>query len=212
MIPNTSVLNHDSLMNVIRRHSLDKKSGTIMLVTHGNQLVRILFDNGEIVALASGALHGMDAIPFIQQLDTCRAKISEKKVGAFRNVVLPSTDELLQMFARQPDSDTIETSIQPGSDAGRQSAERNLKSEDEFSIESLSSNQFAGAFKIIETELVEFIGPMARIVWAENLGKNGVPADIIALADLLNTVASEIGDPAKIKRFKEIVWQKIKNG
>jgi len=74
---------------------------------------------------------------------------------------------------------------------------------------SLTAEQIPKALKIIETELVDFLGPLANIVWTEQLERLGKPTAANKLHGLVDALAKEIGDPTKTQRFKDEVWQKI---
>ena len=64
-------------------------------------------------------------------------------------------------------------------------------------------------YRVIEDELVEFVGPIASLVCSEHKAKFGAIAKTSALYDLLESVASEIDDMEKARLFKERVWAKI---
>ncbi len=187
MSPDPSMLDHSGLIDAIRSLCLRKKTGTVLIATQDNQLARVLLENGDVIALACGTKHGLDAVPLIQQIQAGRVKFSESNVGSRGEGPLPPSHELMQLLAEGRRG------------AGAQTPE----------TRSISSSQIPAALKIIEAELVEFIGPMAGIVWQEYLGKAGKPLAVSGVVDLVNAVTKEIGDPAKIKRFKEQVWKKI---
>src|SRR5206468_826553 len=58
---------------------------------------------------------------------------------------------------------------------------------------------------LIEAELVEYLGPMARVVVEEHL------ATASGLTDLIESLAGELNDPAKSVRFKERVRERLRS-
>jgi len=65
---------------------------------------------------------------------------------------------------------------------------------------------------VIEREAIEFLGPMASIIWAEQLAKIGGLAKPGALQKLTEALAREIGktgDAAKAQLFRTNVAKKL---
>jgi hypothetical protein len=73
----------------------------------------------------------------------------------------------------------------------------------------VSADQVPKALKVIESELIEVLGPLANIVWGEHLDKLGKPVLASKLRGFVDGLAKEIGDPTKVQAFKDKVWQKI---
>ena len=189
MSSETAVLKYKDLVDELRRLTIEKKTGTVLIATQDNQLARILIDNGEIIGLAYGLKHGLEAVPAISSISEGRVKFSESKVGSHEAGQLPPTHELLQLLA-------------PGKAAAPTRAKEQQRA-------SLRPDQVPAALKIVENELVEFLGPMASIVWQEYLDKEGKPSRVDQLLHLVNALTKEIGDPAKVAQFKEQVTKKM---
>lgn len=189
MADQTAPLTYGQLIDELRRACVDKRTGTMMIATQENQLARILFEDGEIVSIACGLKRGRDAIPLLQEIKQARVKFSRGKIGSHSGA-LPPTAEIMRMLSGETAAPAAATTTAPAT-AG------------------LTADQVPKALKVIETELIEFLGPLANIVWAEHLERIGTPVGVRKLHGLVDGLAKEIGDPTKIQRFKEQVWQKI---
>ena len=159
-----------------------KKSGTVLIATQDNNLARVLLDAGEIISMMFGQKHGQEVIPLVRNITAGRVRFSESKTGGMRDSEsLPPTEIILRQLGANVPAARL--------DSGRPIG--------------------ASALKLIEEELVEFLGPMATLVWHENLDKIANPGKPENLARLIDTVAAEIGEPAKIQRFKQQVRDKL---
>jgi hypothetical protein len=176
-------------MDELQRSCIERRSGTLLIATEDNQLARIFFHEGEITSLTYGLKHGMEAIGAIKEIKQGRAKFSHGRVGDSRGGKLPATAEVLQLLAGKRRAPAA-TPARPAPKA-------------------VSNDQVPSALKVIEAELVEFLGPLAKIVWSEHLERIGKPVSSRQLPTLIDNLAKEIGDPTKVKSFKEQVWQKI---
>ena len=187
MSPDKSILSYNELIGEILRFCREKKTGTALIATSDNQLARIMIENGDIIFLAYGRKHGQKTIPLFTAIKSARLKFSSGKVGAYEEGVMPPSQEVLEMLAGN------RTEILTDSDA----------------VGALVDDQIPEAIKIVENELIEFLGPMAGIVLSDNIEKVGDILGPRALTDLIELVAQEIGDSKKTLQFKQQVEEKI---
>jgi len=181
MSSDNSPLNYNQLVDTLQGLCQQKKSGTVLIATHDNNLARILLNVGRIVSIVFGQKRDGDAIALIREITSCRVKFSESVVGPHEGANLPATGTILRMLG-------VVVSAPGG--AGTSAIE--------------------AALGIIEHELIEVLGPMASLIWGEHLEKAGKPLTPDTVTRLLQKVASEISDPAKRQRFKEQVEKKIR--
>lgn len=176
-------------MDQLLRLCIEKRSGTALIATDDNHLARIVIENGTITYVDYRLKKGEAAIPLIRQINAGRLKFSEGKLGPHDEGRLPAgADGLLLLTgdSSRPRSGTQAPATIP-------------------------MNQIQVAIKIIEGELIEFLGPMGSIVIAEQLNNaGGPPKSAHKLKEIVDKAAKEIGDPAKITRFQEQVWNKIR--
>lgn len=181
MSEDNSPLNHDQLVDTLQDLCQQKKSGTVLVATHDNNLARILLEDGRIVSIVFGQKRDNDAIPLVREITNCRVKFSENVVGSHEGANLPATSTILRMLGGSANA--------PGG-AG--------------------TSAIGTPLDIIEHELIEILGPMASLIWGELLEKAGKPLTPDAISRLLQAAAAEISDPGKRQRFKEQVEKKIR--
>lgn len=191
MSENDSMFTFSELVDELRRCYVEKVTGTVMAATQDNQLARILFEKGDITFLSYGLKKGLDAVTPIKGIKEARVKISQGRVGGQQSDTLPSTAEILQLFGGEQ-MDLV-AAAQPVS-------------------MSISGNKIPNALKVIEAELIEFLGPVAQIVWSETLEQVGKPTGTRGVSSLVDALAKEVRDPVKVQRFKSQVWGKIGGG
>lgn len=182
MATEDSLLDNRSLMAELGRLCQQKKSGTVLIATQDNNLARVLLEAGEIISMVFGQKRGQDVIPLVRTITAGRIRFSDGKAGGTREIdSLPPTETVLRLLgAGAPVAPPAN-----GAPIG------------------------ASALKLVEDELVEFLGPMASLIWREHLDKAANPTQPETLARLIDAVAVEIGDPDKIQRFKGRVRSKL---
>lgn len=186
----STLLTYEGFMDELQRSCVEKRTGTLLIATKDNQLARIYIENGEITFLSYGLKKGAEAIVPIKEITQARVKFSQRQIGGHEGGKLPSTAEILHLLA----------------------GERRARTTARSTPRSVTSDQVPGALKVIETELVEFLGPLAIIVWAEHLERIGRPTNPRQLQTLIDNLAKEIDAPSKVKRFRQQIWQKIGGG
>lgn len=176
-----TLLGYRELINELRRYCLEKRTGSVMIVTPENQLVRFLLADGQIQSVTIAAKQGRAALPLVKDIKAGRLRFSDAKGGLQPDPSLPSTQEIL---------------LELGGNAAPVAARPS---------QSVDNDRIPAILRAIEDELVEVLGPMAGIVWAERL----VSVDDItrpgAINKLADDLATEIDDPQKAKRFKDQV-------
>lgn len=183
-------LTYAQLLDELRQACVEKQTGTMMIATKDNQLARILLRDGEIVSINYRLQNGRDAVPLLKEIKQARIKFSLGKTagGGDRGAGnLPSTAEILRLLGADNATPAPVTAT----------------------TGSVSVDQLPQAMKIIEAELIEVLGPLASLVWNEHVTPTDKPVSASKLRLLIDNLAKEIGDPAKVQRFKDVVWQKI---
>lgn len=180
-------LTYPELVDEMRRWCADKRTGTMLIATEDNHLAKILFESGAITLLSYGLKNGLEAIPLLTHIGHARVKVSPGRPPPPGARALPPTGEIMALLAA-----TTESS------GGRLPANTPLDGE-----------HLAKVLKIIETELIEHLGPLGDIVWTEHLERVGKPLSSLRLTGLIEGLAGEIGDPAKIRLFKDAIRDKI---
>ncbi len=177
-----SPLNYGQLVDTLRNFCQEKKSGTMLVATHDNNLARILLDDGKIVSVVFGQKRDSDAIAMVREITSCRVKFSDSVVGSHKSANLPATGTILRMLGGGANA--------PGG---------------------VGTTAIEASLEIIEQELVDVLGPMASLIWDELLAKAGKPLTPDAITRLLQTAANEISDPGKRQHFKEQVAVKLRS-
>ncbi|MFL6623865.1 MAG: hypothetical protein ACJ8J7_03420 [Sulfurifustaceae bacterium] len=181
------LLSHEQIIKEIGRLHAERKTGLARIATVDNQLFQVAFDNGDIIEVVAGLKRGQDAIKlFNASTASGRVKFAEGKVRQAGDSGLVSTAGTLRMFGL--------TQTLASAPAGA--------SNDGPTID----------VSVIEREAVEFLGPMASIIWEEQLKKVGSlerPGAVQRLVDALTKEIGSVGDAGKAKLFKTTVERKL---
>ena len=184
MAADETLLSHKQLLQELGQLCTLKMTGTALIATSENMLVRIIIDHGRIVSLAVGSKSGPDAIPLVRAVKAGRLRFSEGGATAAREAeALPPTDKLLQMFSGNGGAPAP-----AGGTVG------------------------APVLTQIEDALIEELGPMGSLIWREQLSATADSRTPAGLVRAIEAVANQIGDPAKIMRFKEHALKVLKGG
>lgn len=180
------LVSYDELLKDLRQLCKDRRIGTLFVATAGNKAASFTLLAGEIVGISHRSLRGRDALLLIKTIGMSRYSFADGKV-ADTDPDLPPTAEILEFIASPPSAPP------PGApQAPRQSR---------FNVDRVQL--------LLETELVEYLGPMAKVICREHVNKAGVLTGPADLRRLIDGLAREIGDPAKEERFKRETWNKL---
>ena len=175
------VLTYRQLIAEVRRLCAQRQTGWLFITTSDNHSVRFGLENGAIVALMFRNQTGLEALAAIQRVLKGSLSFSSGPPSAKPQAGLPPTPELLALLQ------SAATDHPDEADTGSGPLDETL----------------ARSRPIIEAELVEQLGPMARLVIDEHL-----PA-ASNLTDLIDSLARELSDPAKSASFKERVRRRL---
>lgn len=181
----TAYNSYAELMGTLEGLYQQKSTGTLFIATPDNHFGRIVLKGGEIVSLVFGTKSGEAAIPFIRAVKAGEFRFSQGQTPMDGAENLPPSPILLRRLNTSTPAPAVK--LQPAIDIHR----------------------LGQIYRVIEDELVEFVGPIASLVCSEHKAKFGTIAKTSALYDLLESVASEIEDLEKAHLFKERVWAKI---
>jgi hypothetical protein len=185
-----SLLNYRQLLDELGQLCATQKTGTVMIATTDNALVRVLLDRGQIISLSVGSKSGADAVLLVRATKAGRLRFSPgTTAGAHETGALPPTGKLLAMLAG----------------GGATPADAGRKAPAAVAVDTAVLAQ-------LEAALIEYLGPMGSLIWQEQLAAAGNPRDSAGLARAIDAAAAQIGDPAKTQRFKEQARKLIGRG
>ena len=142
---------------------------------------------GNIIYLEYRLKKGAEAIPVFLEIKHGTIDFKDGKVISHKASPLPPTPDLLaQLGGKLPPTATAQQASAPA-----------------------ESTSAADAFEIIEAELVDFLGPMASLVWEEHLERAGGPSADVDLGELISSVSTEIDDPDKAAEFRNHVRERL---
>ncbi len=187
----TSVLNYPELLLEVRRLSDEKQTGTIFITSDDGHLVRFVLNEGRITYVVYDTSHRCyDALPLIHNIKAGRLQFAEGIFEAAHEVPLPTTEELLQTLASNEEIPYLTKHSEVP-------VEKTVEVKN-----SESSTRYKQAITQIEKELTIYIGPFANIVCEEYLENHQVPSSLDELLNMLNEVATEIGEASEEQAFK----------
>jgi len=180
-----AVLGYAEIVREIERLHREGRTGTARVATPDNQLLQVVFSEGAILSVTFGTRQNVEAIrQFATARKGGRLRFSDGKVRVPEGGgALPDTIAVLRMLGiTDPVAGTAAVASGPA------------------------------ALAAVESEAVEFLGPMASIVWEEQLARIGDPDNPGALQRLIDTLAREISRIAnadKAEQFRAAVAKKL---
>ncbi|OLC15300.1 MAG: hypothetical protein AUH29_08180 [Candidatus Rokubacteria bacterium 13_1_40CM_69_27] len=181
------VLGYRDLIGEVRRLCAEGRTGTVFITTSDNHSVRFVLRSGAITAMVFGLQTGLAAMTSIKRITAGRLSYSEELPQRAPQEELPPTPELLTLLGGGMAPDAADDG---GPSAGTVATSLNRSR------------------AILETELVEYLGPMARVVCNEHLTR-AARGGSTSVNDVIEGLASELGDPEKAARFKERVRARL---
>ena len=175
------VLTYRQLIGEVRRLCAQRQTGWVFITTSDNHSVRFGLQNGAIVAIMFRNQTGLEALAAIQRVLKGSLSFSNGPPLPKPQAGLPPTPELLALLQSTATDHPDEADTGPGS----------------------LDEALARSRAVIEKELIEYLGPMARLVIDEHI------AAATKLTDLIDALAREINDPAKSASFRERVRERL---
>jgi hypothetical protein len=175
------ILTYRQLIAEVRRLCAQRQTGWLFVTTSDNHSVRFGLQNGAIVALTFRNKTGLEALAAIQRVLKGSPSFSSGPPDPKPQAELPPTTELLALLQSAATDHRDQADTRPGP----------------------VDETLARSRPIIEAELVEYLGPMARLVIDEHLSAAS------NLPDLIESLAREISDPTKSASFKEGVRERL---
>ncbi len=180
-----------------------RRTGTLFIATASNESARIGLEQGEIVSLVFRNRRGLETLDHLRKIAAGRFNFSDTVLDRGERGDLPVTPDLLAMLgAEEP------LTLAPGSRGTGGAPPAAVKTP----AGPHENPQLASAQATIETELTEYLGPMAVVVCREHVARTvaaGAPYDIGLLVD---AVSHEIGDRDKEARFRQQVLARLAGG
>jgi hypothetical protein len=180
-----------------------RQTGTLFIATASNESARIGLKQGEIVSLVFRNQRGLEALDHLRKIAAGRFNFTNTVLDRGERGDLPLTPDLLAMLGAE---EPLTVAPRPRGTGGTPpTAGKTPPGPHE-------NPQLASAQEAIESELTEYLGPMAVIVCREHVARTvaaGAPYDIGLLVD---AVALEIGDRAKEARFRQQVLARLAGG
>lgn len=175
------MLGYDDLIRELRRLCVENRSGTLFITTPENHSLRFVLRRGEITHVVAHGQTGMAAVAWVKQMTAGRFTYSEEAIEGGKPQSLPPTSELLAMLGgADPDPRLAPTTA--------------------AFVTTLQRNR-----AIIESELSEYLGPMAGLLYSELVTKASLGVGPTTLKDAIDSLAGEVPDATKAARFKDKV-------
>jgi hypothetical protein len=195
-MPQQTDQNLQELISLIRRHCLEKDTGTLFLITEKSAIIKLVIDEGSIIALSYQSIRGSDALFPISQLRSCKTRYYKgvKLLPATPN--LPTTDIILdelegitynkdatQLLPSQPHNPDEETSVQ-------------------HSLQSVLA--------LVIEETTEFMGPFATVLCKKYMDNMSDPPTLNQIHAVLSQLAEDIRDEEKSMQLKRNIILRLK--
>ena len=180
-----------SIVGQLRMLCERHRTGTFLIATSDNRSARFVLERGQVLSASYARLQGLQAVEAIRGVSGGRCSF-HTQVMMRRNGEqnLPDSAGLLEML------ETGAMAVPPSPES-----ERNDVQESELSPSMLKD--------VLESELADFVGPMASLICDEHLQSLPIPARKADVAVLIDRIALETGDSRKAAQFRERVMSKL---
>lgn len=203
MSPDAAPLSYRQLMTELGILCAAMRTGTMFIATTDNHSARIGLRQGEIVSLVFRTQKGLEALDHIRKITAGRFSFTESVLEKTAHAGLPHTAELLAML--QGEESPLPPPPPAASPAGAPRA---------VSVAPVPASehpQLGRARAVIESELTEFVGPIAPLLCREHMARAAAAGPPWDWRELVDAVAREIGDRAKEERFKQQTLARLRD-
>lgn len=160
-------LGYRQIMAELRKAVHGKRTGTLFVATQDNNLLRVTLADGHITSLSYRRREGIDAVPLVRTIAGGRLRFSGGS-GHGDNNELPATEALLQLL-------DAPTKPVPQIASGRTKSEM---------------------LRIIQSEFVDILGPIAHVIWAEQIEQG-----YRSIESLIDNLAQQVPDEHQAREF-----------
>jgi len=187
-------MSYRQLMTELGAMCAAKRTGTMFVATTDNHSARIGLQQGDIVSLVFRTQRGREALDHIRKITAGRFSFSDAVVDKGPHADLPHTADLLTLLVGEG------SPLPPPAPASPAAA-----------AQPVDNPQLARAQAVIESELTEFVGPIAPLLCREHIARAAAAGPPWDWRELVEAVALEIGDRAKEDRFKQQALARLRD-
>ena len=191
-------MSYRQLMTELGALCAAKRTGTMFVATTDNHSARIGLRQGDIVSLVFRNQRGLEALDHIRKITAGRFSFSDAVVDKGTQADLPHTADLLALLLGEESPLPPPASAAPRTPAAA-------------ATPPVEHPQLARAQAVIESELTEFVGPIAPLLCREHLARAAAAGPPWDWRELVEAVAREIGDRAKEDRFKQQTLARLRD-
>ncbi|WP_078119618.1 DUF4388 domain-containing protein [Thiosocius teredinicola] len=177
------------LVRLISELCAGGSTGSLFAISEINSLAKVVIVAGNIIYIEYRLKKGAEAIPLFLEIESGSYDFKAGKVISHKATQLPPTAELLAQLS----GDASVAAAPPPVAAPAAGAHASPE-----------------AFKVIEEQLIEILGPMGSFVWEEHLEQAGGPNGNVDVIKLIDDVATEIDDPKKAAQFRSHLFNTLK--
>jgi hypothetical protein len=200
------ILDHRQFIRELVTLCRERSSGTVFFNLDSGISARIVINRGEICWMAYGEFRGEEALNAIREIENGRMIFNPLLKLSIGEQILPSTPEILRLinsrdYHHHYDYDFDQTNDQ---DSGFRSSSQ--------LIETNSGKYFDKGIvcEVVETEAMEFLGPIAKILCADYVKCMSSELTYHDVRLLINNMARDISSETEIKYFKDRVRRALK--
>lgn len=201
MSPEPAPMSYRELMTELGALCAAKRTGTMFIATTDNHAARIGLRQGDIVTLVFRAQRGLEALDHIRKITAGSFSFSDAVLDKAAHADLPYTADLLALLLGAESPLPPPASARPLAAAPRAAAAA--------ATPPVEHPQLVRAQAVIESELTEFVGPIAPLLCREHIARIAAAGPPWDWRELVEAVAREIGDSTKEDRFKQQVLARL---
>ena len=201
MSPKPAPMSYRELMTELGALCAAKRTGSMFIATTDNHAARIGLRQGDIVSLVFRAQRGLEALDHIRKITAASFTFSDAVLDRAAHADLPYTADLLALMIGEESPLPPPAPAPPFVAAPRAPAAA--------ATPPVEHPQLVRAQAVIESELTEFVGPIAPLLCREHIARAAAAGPPWDWRELVEAVAREIGDSAKEDRFKQQVLARL---
>ncbi len=187
--------NMEELVGMMRQHHAEEDTGTLFVVTGDNRSAKLVFHDGQIVAVSLRNLLGMDALQLFPSLQNCKFRFSNGIKLIAKEQALPRTKEIFDLLLE------VEQETLP--------LVASVKDENEPSAKPIG-RPYKDVLEILSNAAIEHLGPIAIPLCKEYFPPTEYAPQMPDLVRALNQLGIDINNSHKHQQLVETVQMLVK--